>query len=177
MPEEKTQKENKGKKKRALREVGEIVFAFAVAWLGYQALALATGTPLPIVAVVSDSMYHQQPHYDDWWVMRAGFYGDIGITKEEFQDFPFRNGLSRGDLLLVVGQTPNVGDVIIYDRPGQGYTIVHRLVSTTNGEYITKGDNNLAADSPIAKNQIRGKVVAAVPLLGYPRFVLFAFGV
>lgn len=169
----------KSKKKRVLREIGELVLALFVAWLGYQALALATGTSLPIVAVVSDSMYHNG-NFDEWWASRGKLYESIGITKEEFKDFPFRNGLSVGDFLLVINSQPQIGDVIIYDRPveNKGYiTIVHRLVETTNGEYVTKGDNNLVKDSPIAKNQIRGKVVLAVPLLGYPRFLLFAFGI
>jgi len=38
------------------KDIAEIIFAFAVAWLFYQGLAFAAGTPMPIVAVVSDSM-------------------------------------------------------------------------------------------------------------------------
>ena len=166
--------EKKGK--RIVREVAEIAFAFVVAWLGYQALSLATGTSLPIVAVVSDSMYHTNT-FDPWWVSRGSSYEGIGITKDEFQGFPAKNGLSRGDMLFVINQQPKIGDVVIYDRPNQGFTIVHRLVSSVNGEYVTKGDNNFVADQPIEKSQIRGKVVFAVPLLGYPRFLLFAFGI
>jgi signal peptidase I len=162
--------------KRIAKELGEIVLAFVVAWLGYQALALATGTTMPIVAVVSESMYHTN-EFDGWWLQHGSFYKEIGINMSKFQAFPFRSGLSKGDLLLVVNQQPQVGDVVIYDRPGQGFTIVHRVISMTNGEYVTKGDNNYVADQSIAKNQIKGKVVLAVPLLGFPRFLLFAFGV
>jgi len=167
-------KKDKSKKSHA-RDVAEIILAFFVAWLGYQALALAVGTNLPVVAVVSDSMYHNSK-FDDWWASKASQYSQLDISENQFLDFPFRNGLSRGDLLLVVNQPPKIGDVIIYNRNAQ-LTIVHRLVKSTNGEYITRGDNNFASDQPIAKSQIKGKVVLAVPLLGYPRFLLFAFGI
>src|SRR3989338_1008840 len=158
-------KKQKPKKSRT-RDVAEIILAFFVAWLGYQALALVAGTNLPVVAVVSDSMYHNS-EFNDWWTSKANQYSQLDISENQFLDFPFRNGLSRGDLLLVVNQPSKTGDVIIYDR-GNQFTIVHRLVKSTNGEYVTRGDNNLASDQPIAKNQIKGKVVFAVPLLGYP---------
>ena len=38
------------------KDVIEIVAAFIVAWLFYQGLTIVTGTSLPIVSVVSDSM-------------------------------------------------------------------------------------------------------------------------
>lgn len=38
------------------KDVVEIALAFLVAWLFYQGLVFATGTELPIVSVVSDSM-------------------------------------------------------------------------------------------------------------------------
>jgi hypothetical protein len=66
---------------------------------------------------------------------------------------------------------------VIYEKREQGISIVHRLVGTQGDSYIIKGDNNYIADAPVAKNQVVGKVVFAVPLLGYPRFLLFAFGI
>lgn len=153
------------------REILEIVAAFGLAWLGYQALAYAAGTPLPVVSVVSDSMYHQQAGFENWWETRKDFYTDNGITRSEFLQFSFRNGLSRGDLLVVLNARPEIGDVIIYNR--NGISIVHRVVVIEKNFYVTKGDNNIAEDKPIAQKEIQGKVVFAVPLLGYPRYLLF----
>lgn len=167
---------HKSKTKKIGREIAEIVLAFAVAWLGYQGLSIVTGTPLPIVAVVSDSMYHTNT-FDGWWDTHKEYYESIGMDKERFLTFPFRSGLSRGDLLLVVNQKPNVGDVVIYEKPSQGISIVHRLVAVRDGEYIIKGDNNFVADAPVSPNQFVGKVILAVPLLGYPRFLLFGIGI
>jgi signal peptidase I len=166
------------KKKTLLREVGEVVAAFAIAWICYQLLSLATGTALPIVAVVSDSMYHTDS-FDNWWENRGDFYElqNINISKEEFQAFTVSNGLSRGDLLFVVNQPPKIGDIVIYEKREQGISIVHRLIGRQGQSYLIKGDNNYIADAPVSQSQIVGKVVFAVPLLGYPRFLLFAFGI
>ncbi len=163
--------------KSAAREIGEIVFAFFVAWLGYQALALATGTNMPIVSVVSDSMYHQSPEFDQWWHTRNSFYEDIGVSEVQFQNFPVRNGLSRGDLLFVINSVPKVGDVVIYQSPTAGYTIVHRVVQIRSDGYIVKGDNNVIPDPLVQFSQVKGKVVFAVPILGYPRLLLFNLGI
>ncbi|MCX6816195.1 MAG: hypothetical protein NT120_05090 [Candidatus Aenigmarchaeota archaeon] len=157
------------KEKGWKQDVFEIFLAFAIAWFGYQAIGYAAGTSLPIVAVVSDSMYHTA-EFDQWWNAKAGQYGELNITKGQFMSFPFRSGLSKGDLLIVVNQQPKIGDVIIYERFG-GFTIVHRLVET-NGQYVTRGDNNPVSDPPIGKPQVRGKVIFAVPLLGYPRLIV-----
>lgn len=41
---------------KQLKQFGEIIFYFAAAWLFYQGVAFALGTPMPIVSVVSHSM-------------------------------------------------------------------------------------------------------------------------
>ncbi len=158
----------------AKRDVIEIVAAFVVAWLFYQGLAFAVGTNLPIVSVVSDSMYHTD-EFDGWWRARGSFYEQIGISKEEFRKFPLPNGMSKGDLLIVTkAEDLKIGDIILYNRD---VTIVHRIISITNDGYVTKGDNNLVSDPEISRRQVVGKVVADVPVLGYPRLLLFAVGI
>ena len=129
-----------------LKDIGEIVIAFVVAWVFYQGLAFATGTSMPIVSVVSDSM---EPI------------------------------LHRGDLLFVLNsEDPQVGDIVIYQRSDVKYTIVHRIIEINEDGYITKGDNNPTADPYVVKReQIVGKVLFAVPLLGYPRLALYVVGI
>ena len=170
MPDKKTKKTMK-------REAMEIVAAFFIAWLAYQLLALATGTSLPIVSVVSDSMYHTA-HFDNWWGNTNGYYPGIGITLDQFTKFPDANGLSRGDLLIVVRpDSPKIGDILIYKKFGSDFTIVHRLIEIQPNYYIVKGDNNQAPDPPVAKQYVVGKVVFAVPILGYPRLLLHLVGI
>jgi len=164
-------------KKTFRREVLEIIAAFVIAWLAYQLISLAAGTPLPIVSVVSDSMYHTS-YFDAWWEQADGDYVAFDVTKEGFMKFPNANGLSRGDLLLVVRpDSPKIGDILIYRKLGSDFTIVHRLVKIENNTYIVKGDNNRVADPPVARDYAVGKVVFAMPVLGYPRLLLHLVGI
>lgn len=167
---------NTKKKKSAKREAAEVVVAFVIAWLAYQGLAVLTGTPLPIVSVVSDSMYHTN-HFDDWWAHSNSFYENIKINETDFRAMPVPNGLSRGDLLFVVRpDNLKVGDVIIYNRL-DGLTIVHRVIEINGNYVITKGDNNQVQDQTVNISQIEGKMVFAIPILGYPRFLLHLVGI
>jgi signal peptidase I len=129
-----------------LKDVAEIIVAFVVAWVFYQGLAFATGTSMPIVSVVSDSM---EPI------------------------------LHRGDLLFVTGADDfQVNDIVIYQRSDVQYTIVHRIIEIQEDGYVIKGDNNPVPDAGIVKQeQIIGKVLFAVPLLGYPRLALYVVGI
>ena len=163
-------------KKTFKREIVEVIAAFFIAWLAYQMLAAVTGTPLPVVSVVSDSMYHTDG-FDEWWTANTQDYNQFGINEREFREFPNVNGLSRGDLLFVMKpDNPKIGDILIYRKFGSDFTIVHRLVSAEDA-YITKGDNNRAADPPVAQQHVVGKVVFAVPVLGYPRLLLHMVGI
>lgn len=76
--------------------------------------------------------------------------------------------ISAGSLILVdKGQNYYPGDIITYSR---GRTLTtHRLVEIRDQGFVTKGDANQATDSAVVKKeQILGKVVLAVPYLGYP---------
>ena len=129
-----------------LEDVLEILLAFIIAWIFYQGLAFAAGTPMPIVSVVSESM---EPV------------------------------LHRGDLVFVVAPKDlKVGDVVIYQREGSQFTIIHRVIESRPEGYIIKGDNNPRPDSgTVTQKQINGKVLFALPLLGYPRLALYAVGI
>ena len=131
------------------KDIIEIVAAFLAAWLFYQGLAFATGTPMPIVSVASESM---EPI------------------------------LHKGDLLFVLRPDDlKTGNIIIYNVPGEKYTIVHRIIEMhDDGTVDTKGDNNsgqLPYEHNIKSGQIVGKAVLAVPMLGYPRLLLYAVGI
>ncbi|MBI2579447.1 MAG: signal peptidase I [Candidatus Aenigmarchaeota archaeon] len=155
------------------KDAVEIIVAFAVAWVFYQVLAVLTGTGMPLVSVVSDSMLHASS-YDEWWNSKGEYYSGIGISKNDFAEFPAAGGLECGDLLFVVKDAaPETGDIVIYSKPGTGYTIVHRVVGINDDGYILKGDNNAAPDPLVRRSQVLGKMVFAMPLLGAPRLVLY----
>ena len=61
------------------------------------------------------------------------------------------------------------GNIITYQEGRRTRDLVtHRIVERQGDEFITKGDNNNAADiHPIKKEQIVGKVLLAIPYVGY----------
>ncbi len=160
-----------------LKDILEIILAFIAAWLFYQGLSFAANTPMPIVSVVSDSMYHKD-NFDSWWVRNENYYRDLGIEKSDFLRFTVPNGFARGDLILLVGDNnPKTGDVVIYNLPGRDITIIHRVVEVRNGSVIVKGDNNAVPDPAVKKEAIIGRAVFAMPILGWPRLALYAVGI
>ena len=74
--------------------------------------------------------------------------------------------LSVGDLVIVAESSSyGVGDMVVYQDGRMAVT--HRIISITDGKVVTKGDSNNTEDSPIALEQLKGKVVLAIPLVGY----------
>ncbi|MBI4014969.1 MAG: hypothetical protein HY365_03365 [Candidatus Aenigmarchaeota archaeon] len=163
-----------------LKEMKEMIFAVAVALILYNAASLLFGTHVPVTAVVSTSMEHTA-QFGGWWTMKEREYSAFNVTKEEFLSYPYNEGMYVGDMVLVMNATIRKGDVIVY-HPATGCfdsvkttdTIIHRVVSTE--PLLTKGDNNPGPDVKNGKScivSIEGKAVIGVPLLGYPRMLLF----
>ena len=74
--------------------------------------------------------------------------------------------LSVGDLLTVAkSDTYAVGDIVVY-QDGRS-AVVHRIVSIDGDLVTARGDANNAADEPFTIDRIKGKVVLAIPVLGY----------
>jgi hypothetical protein len=66
-----------------------------------------------------------------------------------------------GHLLYVRPRSQDlaVGDVIVFTNPVNKRHIVHRIVSVTGAQLITRGDNNLRHDAiPVPVEQVVGKV-------------------
>jgi signal peptidase I len=133
----------------------------------YPLLGLIFGTNFPIVAVVSNSMEHHM-NLDDWWVKNEDYYLALNITKTNFEDYPFKNGFNRGDIMFLIGKKPGeirIGDVIVFQSK-KPYPIIHRVINKEDKAmwvFQTKGDNN--------KDQIREYVD---PLSG--KLVLLGLG-
>lgn len=163
-----------------------VILAFIlIKFVVYPVLGIILSTSHPIVAVVSSSMEHDGS-FDDWWGSQAicddaqctqeEFYGLLGITREEFQEFRFKNGFNRGDIMLLYGTKPDnikVGDTIVFNaaRPDP---VIHRVIIASEEEtgyvFTTKGDHNIGTfyfESYIPEESYIGKAVVRVPLLGY----------
>lgn len=87
-----------------------------------------------------------------------------------------------GDVVMIQREAADkmkVGDIVQYWSTANNIYIIHRVIATdvVNGEtaYITKGDNNSMRDiDPVKAEQIRGKVIATVPKLGYLTYLVRA---
>jgi hypothetical protein len=132
-------------------------------------------------------MYHESS-FETWWNDHSSWYETHGIKKNEFQEFPFRNGLNKGDIVVVWGHSGyNPGDIIIFEpNPGSSapHPIIHRVVA--ENPYQTKGDHNFAQlvggnpansqnidETNISKDQIIGKGVFRIPYLGWVKLIFF----
>lgn len=156
-----------------------IILGGIFALIANQLLALALSTDLPVVAVVSSSMQHDnddQTHY-------AWLESRLGYSREYINSWSIPTGFFVGDMPIVAGSNKyHVGDVIVYSVSAQKYPIIHRIIKINDdGTYQTKGDNNsLQAqyEFSVRTDQIHGKVIFIVPKLGYIKVIVSrAFGI
>jgi hypothetical protein len=161
--------------------LANVALAFIIIkFLVYPGLGLVLGTSHPIVAVVSGSMEHDY-NFDTWWVTprcvtgatsksSMGLYGLYGITKSQFENYPFHQGFNKGDLMILKrASSVSVGDVIVFDG-GMRDPIIHRVIILANGTLSTQGDNNCASagfEQDLSQDRIIGKAVLRIPLLGW----------
>ncbi|MCD6589888.1 signal peptidase I [Candidatus Woesearchaeota archaeon] len=164
--------------------VSILIIFLLVKYIVYPGIGLLLGTRMPIVAVMSNSMHHSQG-FNEWWNNHSDWYEERGITLDEFKEYSLKNGFNKGDLIIIKGVNPEQlkrGDIIVY-MAGTNYPIIHRIVAihntTTGLVFETKGDNNKAQivnvmlnEQNISADQIIGKAIARIPLLGYPKVLL-----
>lgn len=150
-------------------------------------LRLVTGTSLPLAIVESCSMYHQGnlfSNFDNWWERHDPKYSDFIINKLDFENFPMKNGFSKGDILFIVGTEPKdveEGDIIIFSTEQYPNPIIHRVIDIDeeNGQFVfsTIGDNNndqLSVEEEIPGEAIVGKAVfRIVPYAGWVKLIFF----
>jgi signal peptidase I len=165
--------------------VSLVLVVIIIKFVFFPLLSLATGSPLPLVVVESCSMYHET-NYDDWYQKNAAWYEPKQITRSVFNSFPFKNGLTKGDIIFVWGYSkPKLGDIIIF-KPNEDSNaknpIIHRVVSLDplatkgdhNSEQLTKHNNMQALDeTKINPDQVIGKSVFKIPVLGWIKLIFF----
>jgi len=171
----------------------------------YPVLGLLLQTAFPIVAVVSGSMEHDVTkeysltlqgekiqtgryricdkihqesdnlNYNEYWQNCGDWYEKINISKDQFKDFRFHNGFNTGDIMILHSKkNVKVGDTIVFfaNRPEP---IIHRVVEVNEDMYRTKGDHNDRADGWVNDEQVIGKALFRIPLLGYVKIVANEF--
>ncbi len=164
-----------------------VIFIFIfIKFIFFPILGVVTGTALPLAIVESCSMYHQGnliSNHGEWFDRHENKYLNLGISKESFKEFWFKNGLNKGDILFVIGtkaEKIDIGDVVIFNA-AQRNPIIHRIVEVReeNGNKIfsTIGDNNngqLEFEKRIPSNQIIGKPVLKIaPYVGWIKLIFF----
>jgi signal peptidase I len=151
-----------------------VLIIIIIKFILFPLLSLATGTSLPLVVVESCSMYHESS-FDSWWEKAGSWYTSRSISQTTFESFPLKNGLNKGDIVLVWGYSDyTLGDIIIFSAKTP-YPIIHRIVTTD--PISTKGDHNIAQLGSIEMNippeNIIGKAVARVPFIGWAKLIFF----
>ncbi len=178
-----------------------IVLAFVIIkFLIYPGLGFVFGTSHPVVAVVSGSMEHKitanerdqwnmcgnfyeekKPvDFDVFWEECGEFYRRYDINKNEFSEFPMKNGFNTGDIIVLFGKDPSkleIRDIIVF-KANQPDPIIHRIIKIwqeDNGYHFqTKGDHNSESipyqrvyETDITEDRIIGRAVFRIPYLGY----------
>ena len=156
--------------------VSLILIIIIIKFIFFPTLSFVTSSPLPLVVVESCSMYHEAS-FDSWWEKNSAFYEKQRINKADFFSFPFKNGLNKGDIILVWGHSKyKKGDIIIFEA-GAVNPIIHRAVTTD--PISTKGDNGLtnpkqsSLEKNIAQKKILGKSLIRVPAIGWIKLIFF----
>lgn len=150
-----------------------ILIIIGIKFILFPFLSLLTGTALPLVVVESCSMHHGGK-LDAWWNANGPWYEGKNITKAQFADFSFTNGITKGDIILVISpEHMKQGDVLIFTAPTK-YPVIHRVISSSPMQ--TKGDNNpdqLSFEHNITDTQKIGKALVKIPLLGWVKLIFF----
>lgn len=161
--------------------VNIILALILIKYIVYPSLGFLLSTSHPVVAVVSESMEHNNG-FDEWWQKSNKWYVANGLTSENFEDFSFKNGFDRGDIMVLKGKNPEkieIGDVVVFWSAKKD-PIIHRVVKKRQNDnyyFQTKGDNYKTNPIPIknafldetniSEEQIVGNAVARIPMLGY----------
>ena len=163
--------------------IANIVLAFVlIKFIVYPGLGLILSTSHPVVAVVSESMEHNG-NFDNWWDKSSKWYMDNDIAKEDFENFPLKDGFDKGDIMVLKGKKPKdikIGDIIVFWSAKKD-PIIHRVAKKWQENDIyyfqTKGDNyktnpvsiksSFLDETNVSEEQVVGNAVLRIPLLGY----------
>jgi|TARA_B100001971_G_C18234980_1_gene566535 hypothetical protein len=144
-------------------------------------LPIISGVSIPLLIQESCSMHHYEEGFDEI-LIKSSVYSENSITLETTNNWPFKNGLDRGDFLYITKPSNlEIGDVILFKGGSEHHLIGHRLISV--GEtYSTKGDNyktnneQITLEKDIPEENIIGKVKYRIPYIGKLRLIPWGQG-
>lgn len=151
-----------------------VVLYIIVKLIFFPMAGLIAGTSLPSVIVESESMVHTS-NFDGWWQSFGNWYIEHNFTKSQISSWPFRNGINKGDIIVLKGvkkSSLRLGDVIVFDAH-QKRPIIHRVIRL-EGMISTKGDNNrdqLSVEKEIPEDKIIGKAIFRIPKAGWVKLI------
>lgn len=178
-----------------------------IKYIFFPGIGFLLDTNYPIVAVVSGSMEHkivngqicsvqfqdsrnQNLDYDSWWEYCGSYYqSNYGLSKENFSNFKYSNGLNIGDVMILRGKDPSnikPGEILVFIPEQREFylnkgPVIHRVMKVEKNEtggYIfqTKGDHNPMSfegfEREIPEEDILGVAEVRIPYLGYPKILL-----
>ncbi|MEK6983808.1 MAG: signal peptidase I [Nanoarchaeota archaeon] len=182
-------------KKAGLKKLGNIGIVFGIVslvlmifssiinkFILFPLLGSFLNTSHPVVAFVSESMTHDE-NFDDWWTNAGNWYSNAGIDKNKFSIFPYKNGINKGDLLIIKGANYDeiqIGDLIVFWSTRKD-PIMHRVTKKWEENEIqyfeTKGDNHktnpipirsaILDETKISYDQVIGRVSKTIPKIGW----------
>ncbi len=183
-------------------------FAFLfVKFIFFPSLGFVLGSDYPVVAIVSGSMEHKivnsnicgnsvfdtnskKLNFDEYWVLCGSYYESrYNITKSEFENYEYKNGLNIGDVMVLRGKDFDKiekGDILIFIPNDRTFfnnfgPLIHRVVHKWQDEegnyhFQTKGDNNAhmieSYEKDIPQEDVLGVALIRIPWLGYPKILL-----
>ncbi len=153
--------------------VAAILIILIGKFLFYPAIGIVFGTKFPVVAVVSNSMNHQGKDFDTWWNIHENQYKGYNLTKSDFEQYRFKNGFNKGDVLVVMGRDISKikkGDTVVYITSERSDPIIHRTVKADGTKITTKGDANaspIGFERDMSNGKIKGVAVLKIPYLGW----------
>lgn len=189
------------------------IFAFIIVkFLVFPAFSFVLNNDFPIVAVVSESMEHKisgsslcgqsvditktfgHVEFERWWDV-CGFYYEenYNISQNKFEEFRFRNGINKGDVMILYGKESEditIGEILIFVPGDMNWyqshgLVIHRVVDKNkeNNQYhfTTKGDNNRKVisnnnfEEKISEDQIVATALLRIPYIGYLKIWLEEF--
>lgn len=127
-----------------LEDITFVAIAVVLAYGMYTTVGMLLQTSVPVVAVTTGSM---EPT------------------------------LNPGDMVVVYGaewENIEVSDIVVYRTEKAAIPIIHRVIKKNATALETKGDDNpgqLPFEKHVTPEQVLGKTVFAVPLIGYVKLI------
>ena len=182
-----------------------ILSIIIIQFLIFPTLGFFLKNDFPIVTIVSGSMEHKivggkicdkknlgedrNLDFNLWWDYCGEYYEEnFNLTKEKFLEFPNKNGLDIGEVLIIYkkkNEDINVGDNLVFISKDEYFfenfgPVIHRVIlkEKIDGKFYftTKGDHNSISqknfEDNIGDKNVIGVSILEIPYLGLPKYYL-----